>query len=135
MPRIQRGRDAADAAALACGVGALEGQDQRTLAEVRVTYQFGKLSLPVGQLRFVFVLAELLREVECRQYVQSVIFERHRRRNRVILVTIIGQPLLQRIQHDAPDGQRAIAVVIAFNDDPRCPGGVGYTQHMRGFPL
>ena len=98
-------------------------------------HQFGEFSLPVRQLRFVFVLAELLREIERRQHVQTIIFERHRRRDRIVLVTIIGQTLLQRIQHDASDGQRAIAVVIAFNDNPRCPGGVGYTQHMRGFPL
>ena len=102
------------------------------LTELGVAHQFGKTALPAGQLRFVARLVELLVQIECREHIQTVDLGSHRRSNRETLVAVIGQALLQCVEHDAPNGERTVAVVCALNDNPRRPGRIGHAQDMAG---
>ena len=132
LARIHGRRDAADAAALAGGIGAFEGQDQRVFLEFRVTQQLGQPPLPLGQLRLIGFLVELLRQIKRRQHVEAVDLGRHRRRHRVILVTRVGQAFLQRVEYRLAHGQRPVTVVGPFDDDPRRPRRIGHAQDMAG---
>ena len=48
LARVDRRRDAADAAALAGGVRTLEGQNQRMLLELGMTHRVRTAALPLG---------------------------------------------------------------------------------------
>ncbi len=64
LARVERRGDAADGAALAGGVDALEDEDQRMLVEPLVARELRELPLEALDAAFVFPCGDLLREVE-----------------------------------------------------------------------
>ena len=132
LARIHRCRDAPDAAALARGIRAFKGNDQRMLLEFGMADQFRQTPLPFGELFCVGLVFQLLRQIERGQNVQRVNFRGQRRRHREILVARVRQALLQRIEDHLAHRQRAIAIIGAFNHDPRRPRRVGHAQYVAG---
>ena len=102
------------------------------LLELGMTHEFGQAPLPFGKLGFVSALLQLLRQIERAQDVEAVDLARHRRRDREVLIALVGEAVLQRIEHDLADGQRTIAVVRSFDDNPRRPRRVGHAQDVPG---
>jgi hypothetical protein len=97
-----------------------------------MTHQFGQAPLPQRKLGLVDLFRQALRHVERTEHVQPVDARRERRRHRRVLVALVGQALLQRIEDRLADGKVAIAVVGTFDDDPRCPGRIRRTQQVAG---
>ena len=129
LARVERAGDAADGAALAGGVHALERDQHRQLAEALVAREQVEPALPFFELVLVFVLGQRLRQVERAQ--QLAVVERVRRQRgggRARRRGLRIQSPAQRFEHDAPGGQPAIARVGALDHDPRRVGGAGLAQ-------
>ena len=130
---IHRLDDTADAATLASGIRALEGEDQRMpFLEARVAHQLRELALPLRQFLLVGLLFQHLREVEFGQHRPLVDRRHQRRRHRHTAALALCEVLADRIAHDVADGQRTIVVVGALDDGPRGMGGIGDAQHVAG---
>ncbi len=133
LARIDRRHQAADGAALARRIRTLEHQHQRALVdEARIAHQFGNARLGLGQFALVRPLGQLLVEIELGQHVLVVDGVHDRRRHRHLLPALLLQAAAHRIEHDAADGQRAVFVIGALDDDPRRMRGIGHAQHMAG---
>ena len=97
-----------------------------------MTHQRRQPALPFGELRLVSLALQLLRQVERGQHVELVDLRRQWRCHRKILIARVGQALLQRVEHDLANRQRAIAVVGSFDNDPRRPRRIGHAQDVAG---
>jgi hypothetical protein len=128
--RIQRTRDAADAAALAGRVVALEYRDHGHFLEAGVARQQGELALVFLQFFLVFLLFYFLREIQCFKDMQ-LINRRQQGRRIDSCRWLFGriETLADRFLDHFADGQAAVARVFAFDNEPRRLGGAGMADH------
>ena len=99
--------------------------------KTRIADQFRQARLVFGQLAFVILLAQFLRQVEFAEHVPAVDRLDDGRRHRHLRQRLL-QAALHGIENDAADGQRAVGVIGALDDDPRRLGRIGHAQHMTG---
>ena len=127
LARIDRAGDAADGAAFAGCIVALEDRHHGDVLESRIARQHGQFALVFFQFLVEFLLLQLLREIERLQDVQLVDRGQQRRGAgiRLLLLVRLRQPLAQGFENDFAHGQAAIARVRSFDDDPRRFGGAG----------
>ncbi|MCY1497116.1 hypothetical protein D9M68_310710 [compost metagenome] len=130
LARVQRSGDAADRAALARRVVALEHRHQGMATHALVAQQTVEPRLFRSELFLVVVLVQLAAEVEAVQQAAPVQAGHERRRTGVRLAAgFLLEGGLQPFEDDAADTQAAVILVGAFD---HVPGGVvaaGAAQH------
>ena len=105
------------------------------LLEARVAHQLGEACLPLGQFGPVRLVSQLELEIELGEDVAAVVSTRTMRRQGRRRPVGAGQLLPHGVQQDLAHRQRAIAVIGAFDHDPRRPRGVGHAQQVAGHLL
>lgn len=84
-----------------------------------MAHQLGKPALPFGELRLITFFIELLGEVERRQHIQTIAFQRHWRCDQEILIARVGKLVCQSVEDRTADRQRSIRSSGSFHHDPR----------------
>ncbi len=125
--------DAADRAALAGRVDALEDQDQRTFREALAAGEAGELALILVQFDRVELRGELLRQIQVADQLEVVDDRGGRRRDCMLRRHGLARAgRVQRIEQDLANSEIAIVCVLALDDVPGGDAGRGFPQ--QGFP-